>query len=153
MKLLKLLLVLLALIVIVFLPLQAQAQQPKTTILTAGNSTTAVLVNMGCEGTNCVGIAIDATAGGIALTSAKYNPTVTDQPSQFSRAQMASCYNTGAKIWVTDNSAITLASARGRAILDGGTFTIYGYENISAFKAIRDAGVSSTLFCDYYRQR
>lgn len=150
MKLLKLLL---ALIVIVSLPLQAQAQQPKTTILTAGNSTTAVLYNMACEGTNCVGITIDATAGGIVLTSSKYNPTVTDQPSQYSRAQMASCYNTGAKIWVTDNAAATLATARGRAILDGERFTIYGYTNIVNFKAIRDAAVSSTLFCDYYRQQ
>lgn len=120
--------------------------------LKTGNSQVAVLINIGCEGANCVGKTVDATAGGITLTSASYNPTVTDQPAGFSQAQKASCYNTGAKIWVTDNTAITLATGRGKAIQDGGVFDIYGFTAISNFKAIRDAAVSSTLYCDYYRQ-
>lgn len=130
--------------------LSVNAQRHNT--LDTSNSQIAVLVTFACEGTNCAGKTIDNTAGGISLTSANYNPTVTDQPSGFSQAQMASCNNSGAKIWVTVNSAITLSSGKGQPIIDGGSFVIYGYTNIANFKAIRDAAVSSTLYCDYYRQ-
>lgn len=139
-------------LILVCLIVSSPVYAQKTTSLNTANVNLTIVTNLGCEGTNCAGLTIDATAGGIALTASKYNPTVTDQPSGFSQAQVASCYNTGAKIWITDNSAITLSSGKGKPILDGGYFTIYGYTNIANFKAIRDAAVSSTLYCDYYRQ-
>jgi hypothetical protein len=130
--------------------INAQKNQAQNT----GNTQTTILVWMGCEGTNCVGKTVDATAGGVVLDSTKYNPTVTDQPSEFSRAQLAICTNTGAKIWVSSapTTSLTLATSRGQYVLDGGVFSVYNYTNISNFHAIRDAAVSSTLFCDYYRQ-
>lgn len=141
---------LLSFIFVLFLALSPSAQ--KTSAPNTANTNTTILIDIGCEGANCAGLTVDATAGGVALTSASYNPSVADQPAAFSQAQMADCYNTGAKIWVTDNSAITLASGRGKAIQDGGYFQVYGFTNISKFKAIRDAAVSSTLYCNYYRQ-
>lgn len=141
-------LILLTILILTTIPLSAQRHNT----LDTSNSQGAYLVAFACEGTNCAGKTIDATAGGITLTSANYNPVVTDQPAGFSQAQTAVCYNTGAKIWVTSNSTITLSSGKGLAILDGGSFTIYGFASISTFKAIRDAAVSSTLYCDYLRQ-
>lgn len=141
---------LLALVIQGLVATPADAQKHNT--LDTSNSQGAYLVPFACEGTNCAGKTIDATAGGITLTSANYNPVVTDQPAGFSQSQVAVCFNTGAKIWVTSNSAITLSSGKGLPILDGGSFTIYGFTNISNFKAIRDAAVSSTLYCDYLRQ-
>lgn len=142
-------LLLLSLVLLSSISLNAQ----KTNTLNTLTSSQSILVNMGCEGANCAGLTVDNTSGGVVLTSSVYNPTVTDQAAGFSRAQRADCYNTGAKIWVTDNGVITLAASKGRAVLDGGTFSIYGYTNISNFHAIRDAAVSSTLYCDYYRQQ
>lgn len=139
-------------IVLLILAIPSLALAQKTTSLNTANSQESILITFACEGTNCAGLTIDATAGGIALTSAKYNPTVTGLPSGFSQAQIAICTNSGAKIWVTVNSAITLASGDGQPINDGTTFTIYGYTNVANFKAIRDASTSSTLRCDYYRQ-
>lgn len=130
----------------------ASLHAQKTNILNTATSNTTITNSFACEGTNCAGLTIDATAGGIVLTAANYNPTVTDVPSGFSQAQRADCFNNGAKIWVTSNSAITLSSGKGRPVLDGSSFTIFGFTNIANFKAIRDAAVSSTLFCDYSRQ-
>lgn len=132
--------------------ISAPAYAQKTTSLNTANVQIASVVQFGCEGTNCVGITIDATAGGVALTSAKYAPVVADQPSGFSQAQIAICTNSGAKIWYTSNSSITLSSGSGQPAVDGTVFIIYGNANIVSFKAIRDAAVSSTLRCDYYRQ-
>lgn len=138
----------LSLVVLLASPAYAQ----KAISLNTSNVNITQLVWIGCEGTNCAGKTVDATAGGVTLTSSSYNPTVTDLPSGFSRAQVAVCTNSGAKIWVTPTSTITLASAKGQPIPDGQSFTIYYYDNISGFHAIRDAAVSSTLYCDYYRQ-
>lgn len=138
---------LLLLVVLLLIPSLAQAQQ---SLLTT-NVNVAILKSFACEGTNCAGLTIDATAGGTALTSAQYNPSTADNPSGFSRAQRADCYNVGAKIWVTSLSTITLSTGKGMAVLDGGYFTIYGYTDISTFKAIRDAAVSSVLYCTYSR--
>jgi hypothetical protein len=128
------------------------AQQAPQAALTTDKSNATVVIAFACEGTACVGKTVDATAGGIILTVATYNPTVTDTPPMFTRAQSAICTNTGAKIWVTSVPSITLVSGKGQPILDGQIFTIYGYNNIVAFHAIRDAAVSSNLLCDYYRQ-
>lgn len=143
----------LRIVVLIFSVLLASsAFAQKQNALTTDRSNTTLLVSIGCEGTNCAGLTIDNTAGGVGLTSSKYNPVVTDQPSGFSQAQRAICSNTGAKIWVTDVPSVTLSSGKGQFILDGGVFTIDGYTNISNFKAIRDAAVSSTIYCTYYRQ-
>jgi hypothetical protein len=129
-------------------PIQAQRKNN----LDTSNVQISNLVWMSCEGTNCVGLTVDATAGGVTLTSAKYSPTVTDQPSGFSQAQVAICSNSGAKIWVSDGTSFTLATARGMPVNDGSTFIVYGFTNISNMHLIRDAAVSSTVFCNYYRQ-
>lgn len=121
--------------------------------LTTDRVTNSILVNMGCEGTNCAGLTVDSTAGGVTLTSSAYNPTVTDQPSGYSQAQRADCYNSGNKIWVTTNPNITLTTGRGIGYADATYFTVYGYTNIKNLHAIRDASSSSTLYCDYYRQQ
>lgn len=124
----------------------------KANTLNTSNVQITNLIQFGCEGTNCAGLTIDATAGGVSLTSSKYNPVVTDLPSAFSQAQLAICTNSGAKIWVTSNSAITLAASDGQPIQDGTVIYIYGFINIQNFKAIRDSVTSATLRCDYYRQ-
>lgn len=132
-------------------PVNAQKIAP---LNTATANITVVPVWIGCEGANCVGKTIDATAGGITLTSAQYNPTVSFTPSNLTQAQTATCANFGAKIWVSSAPAasLTLASGRGQPIQDGQGFSIYGFTAIANFRAIRDAAVSSTLVCDYYRQ-
>lgn len=137
-----------------FLGIASNSFAQKAIGLNTGNVNTAILDWIGCEGTNCAGKTVDATAGGVTLTSAQYNPTVTDLPAAFSRAQIAVCTNSGAKIWVSvaPSATVTLATAKGQPILDGGSFTVYGYTQISNLHAIRDAAVSSLLYCDYYRQ-
>lgn len=132
----------------------------KSLSLNTDRSQETILIWMGCEGTNCAGTTVDNTAGGVTLTSTQFNPAVgaTFCPSGTNRgmcqAQVAFCSNAGAKIWVSSalTSAVTLASGDGQPFNDGTTFTIYGFTNISNFHAIRDAGSSSTLRCDYYRQ-
>lgn len=137
---------------LLLVPSVALAQ--KTTGLNTSNVQNSYQIEFACEGTNCVGKTVDATAGGVTLTAATYNPTVTDQPAGFSQAQAAFCTNTGAKIWVTStpSTVLTLASGRDTPIQDGQGFWIYGFTNIQNFRAIRDAAVSSTLLCAYYRQ-
>lgn len=132
--------------------LASNVQAQKQNGLNTANVIETILPTFACEGSNCAGLTVDNTAGGVVLTAATYNPTVTDLPSGFSRAQVASCTNTGAKIWITTTPSVTLATGKGRPIVDGGSFIIYGYTDISNFHAIRDAAISSVLNCDYGRQ-
>lgn len=143
----------LSVVCFVLLSLSNNVYAQKANTLNTSNVNIVTMIQLGCEGTNCAGLTVDATAGGVTLTSSKYNPVVADQPSAFSQAQLAICTNSGAKIWYTANSSITLASGDGQPAVDGTTFNIYGFINIQNFKAIRDAAVSSTLRCDYYRQQ
>lgn len=141
----------LVIVITTILPTGVQAQ--KQNALTTDRALSTLLVEFACEGANCAGKTVDATAGGVILTVLTYSPAVTaDLPAGFTNAQRADCINSGAKIWITSSPGVTLASGKGRPIFDGGSFTIYGLTNLTNFRAIRDAAVSSTLFCAYSRQ-
>lgn len=107
------------------------------------NSQVAILTDFDSESITIAGTSIGFTAGTI-------NPVVTDKPAFASQAQRASCQNTGtANINViTDSKAATTSMP---VITPSGTFTVYGYTNITNFRAIRSTGVSSTIYCIYSR--
>lgn len=98
-------------------------------------------------------ITLDATAGGIGFTAATYNPTVTDQLSSFSRAEVAVVNCTGAQARYRIDGAGAVTSANGMLINDGDWFVIYGYANIAAFKGIRTGAVSVTCNATFSRNR
>lgn len=95
-------------------------------------------------------VTIDATVGGVGLTTATFNPTVTDRPGLASEAVLATLQNAGAEIRIAlDGSAPT--SAVGVVIADGASFEMWGIGDITAFRAIRTGGVSSILTAIYSR--
>lgn len=98
-------------------------------------------------------VTLDATAGGVAFTAATYAPTVTDQPSAFSRAELAvvNCNNAQARYRVDSAAAVT--ASVGMLIQDGDWFLIYGYNNIAAFRGIRTGATSVVCDVTYYRNR
>lgn len=111
------------------------------------NSTTLVRKAFAYEA-----ITLDATAGGIGFTAATYAPTVTDQPSAFSRAEMAvvNCNNAQARYRVDGG---TVTTSNGMLIQDGDWFLIYGYAHIAAFKGIRTGATSVVCDVTFYRNR
>lgn len=110
------------------------------------NATTRVRVAFAWES-----VTFDATAGGIGLTSATYNPTVTDKPSEFSRAELAvmSCQTAQIRYRVDGG---TVTSANGMIVNPGDMLMVYGFANISAFRGIRTGGTSGVCDITYYRQ-
>lgn len=95
-------------------------------------------------------ITVDSTAGGVRLTAATINPTVADQPSAYSRASLAVCINQTAQIrYQLSGTAPT--TTLGMPIEIGQTITIYGYDDINAFRAIRTTGTSGVIDCTYSR--
>lgn len=96
-------------------------------------------------------VTVDATVGGVALTTATYNPTVTDGAELVTRATLATLKNVGAEIRITlDGSAPT--SSVGFVIADGASFEVWGIGDITAFRAIRTGGVSSIITAIYSRR-
>lgn len=118
---------------------QAQQQEPL-------NSTTRFRTAFAWES-----VTFDATAGGVALTSATYNPTVTDKPAEFSRAELAvmSCVTAQIRYRVDGG---TVTSANGMLVNPGDVLLVYGFSNISAFRGIRTGGTSGACDITYYRQ-
>jgi len=97
-------------------------------------------------------ITLDGTAGGIGFTAATYAPTVTDQPSAYSRAEMALVNCNGAQArYRIDGGTVT--SSNGMLINDGDWLVIYGYNNIAAFKGIRTGGTSTACDVTFSRNR
>ena len=95
-------------------------------------------------------VTIDATAGGVGLTAATFNPVVTDRPGLASEAVLATLQNIGANIRIAlDGSAPT--ATVGIRIADGASFDVYGIADITALRAIREGGVSSLLTAVYSR--
>lgn len=127
-------------LVLVFIPTQIKAQQqpPNNTTFR-----TAFAYEQ---------VTLDNTAGGVILTAATYNPTVTDTPSSVTRAELAvvNCNNAQARYKV-DGGTVTTTS--GMLIQDGDWFLIYGYNNISAFHGIRTGTTSVVCDVTYYRNR
>lgn len=97
-------------------------------------------------------VTLDATAGGITFTAATYSPTVTDQPSSFSRAELAvvNCNNSQARYKVDGG---TVSTTSGMLVNDGDWFLIYGFANIAAFHGIRTGATSVVCDVTYYRNR
>lgn len=86
----------------------------------------------------------------IGFTAGTINPTVASGLTGASRATVASCTNSGAAIRIL-SSGTTPTTTLGLLVGDGQSFTVYGYTDIAAFRAIRIAGVSSVLDCQYGR--
>lgn len=137
----SLLLSLLLSLLILSLPSISHAQSTLTTLNTQISVVTAF---------NDEQVTIDATAGGVGFTAAKINPSCTNCNPDNSRASRADCKVESADIRLS-LTATAPTSAVGLLIANGSTFTLYGYTNISTFKAIRTAAVSATLSCIYYR--
>lgn len=97
-------------------------------------------------------VTVTGAAGGVGFTAATFNPTVTDMPSQYSRAELAVVNCNGADIrYRVDGGTVT--SSNGMLVRDGDWILIYGYTNINAFRAIRTASTSVTCDATYYRNR
>lgn len=98
-------------------------------------------------------VTLDATAGGIALTSATYNPTVVGTPSSMTRAELAimNCQTAQARYKVDGVAAVT--TSLGMIVNPGDTLQIYGFANIAAFRGIRTGAVSAVCDITYYRNQ
>lgn len=84
------------------------------------------------------------------LTNSVYNPTVTGRPSSQTRADYALITIESACIryWPTGDNPTT---TDGHMICDTGTITIFGFNNIKNWKAIRTASTDVTIQVSYYR--
>lgn len=90
-----------------------------------------------------------------ALTSSKYNPTITDVPSSQSRADYAviTVETDAIRWWPCTGSLCTVGaptSSTGHLVPTGGAFTIYGYGNIVSLRMIR-VTADATIQVSYYR--
>lgn len=95
-------------------------------------------------------ITVDATAGGVRFTAATINPTCTDcVPGTNNRATGASCSLETGDIRILTSGTVTAST--GLYITAGSSFTLYGYTDINAFRAIRVTATSGTINCIYYR--
>ena len=93
-------------------------------------------------------IVVAATA--IGFTSALITPTCTDCPINTLRATLATCTLETANIRVLSDGTDP-TTTDGLLITMGSTFSVYGYTNIAAFRAIRATGTSGDLDCQYSR--
>ncbi len=136
-----------SLVLFFLLTTQVHAQNPGTSLLT-GNVQIAVLKAYANEA-----ITVDATAGGVAFTSSLVNPTCTSCPINTLRAQRVDCVseaNSGAQFRVTITGTAPTTTV-GQLITSGQSFTVYGYSNILAFRAIRTAATSTSMYCVFSR--
>lgn len=117
----------------------AQQQPPKTSL------TNAIRNSFASEK-----ITVDNTVGGVRFTLATINPACTACDPSLNRANAAVCtLETGAIRIQT--SGVTVTSTTGLYVAADSSFTIYGYPDILAFRAIRVTSTSGTLNCTYYR--
>lgn len=96
------------------------------------------------------GEAITVADTAIGFTASLINPTCTDCPINVLRATLATCTLETANIRVRSDGTDPTASV-GLLIQSGQSFEVYGYSNISSFRAIRTTGDSGSLFCEYSR--
>ena len=85
----------------------------------------------------------------IGFTAATINPIVPDQPASSSRASAAVCSLETGDIRILTSGTPT--SSTGLYITAAQSFTIYGYDDISAFLGIRVTSTSGVINCIYYR--
>ena len=97
-------------------------------------------------------VTVDATAGGVALTLATYNPTVTDGAVLRTAAVLATIKNVGAEIRITLDGTTTVTSTVGFVIADGASFEVWSIGDITNLRAIRTGGVSSIITAIYSRR-
>lgn len=144
MRLLKLLP--LILLVNLVAPNEARAQSPGSQLLT-GTSNDGILVAYDGEAITIAGTAI-------GFTTSKISPTCTDCPLNVKRATRADCVtdSAAAEFRALEN-AVTPTAAVGKKYSAGIIFTVFGYENIANFLAIRTAAVSITMYCTYSRPK
>jgi hypothetical protein len=110
--------------------------------LNTGNSQVGILKSYDSE-------QITVAAVAIGFTASKINPTVT---SGSGKAVLATCYNATAEIKILSTGTAPTSTV-GLVIPIGGSFQVWGYDDISNFKAIRTGGSSATLDCQYSRLR
>lgn len=92
---------------------------------------------------------ITVSTSSIGFTAGTISPTCTDVSPEYCRASAASCsVETDAVRVLTTGVAPTATT--GFLVASGTSFTVYGYNDISAFRAIR-VTADSTLNCIYYR--
>ena len=97
-------------------------------------------------------VTVDATVGGVNLTVATFDPTVVDGAELVTASVLATIKNVGAEIRITLESGGVPTSTVGFVIPDGGSFEVYGIDDITNLKAIRTGGVSSIITAIYSRR-
>ena len=95
------------------------------------------------------GEAITIAAAAIGFTSSVINPTSTSTPPNLLWATVATCVNETQSIRILSNGTDP-TSAVGLLIVAGQSFTVYGHNDINAFRAIRVSS-SSAIYCQYSR--
>lgn len=98
-------------------------------------------------------VTIDATAGGIALTAATYNPVVTDSPASMTRAELAVINCQVAQLRYRVDLVAAVTASVGMTFNAGEEKLIYGFTAISQFRGIRTTATSAVCDVTYYRNR
>ena len=98
-------------------------------------------------------ITIDATAGGIALTAATYNPVVTDSPAGMTRAELAVINCQVAQLRYRVDLVAAVTASVGMTFNAGEEKLIYGFVAIQQFRGIRTTATSAVCDVTYYRNR
>lgn len=112
--------------------------------LNTGNVTTGIRKSFDSESITVAGTSIGFTASKIVPTS--QSPATGDL-----RADLATCNNTGAASISILSTGTAATSSNGLIVPAGGTFQVWGYNDISNFRAIRVTSTSSTIVCIYSR--
>src|SRR5438067_3609249 len=87
-------------------------------------------------------ITVDATAGGVAFTAAKIDPS--GQP----QAVQATCHVRTAEISFTYDGTVPTSTV-GQLLEPGDWFTLTGHDRLFRFRAIRTGATSGQLDCEY----
>ncbi len=119
---------------------QPQGNNPKLT------QTTAIRIAFDTQK-----LTVDSTAGGVGFTSSIINPSCTSCDPSLNRASAAACTLETAEIRISTVTADAPTTTTGMLIPAGSSIVIYGYADISTFKAIRTGGTSGVLNCTFYR--
>lgn len=133
-------------LLIILLSISVKAQSPGAVLLT-GTSQDGIVIPYAGE-------AITIAATSIGFTAALISPTCTDCPLNTLRAVRADCVSeTSAFFFRTLDNGTAPTTTIGKLLPAGVIFTVYGYDAIAAFRAIRTAGTSIAMYCTFSRPK
>jgi hypothetical protein len=96
-------------------------------------------------------LTVDATAGGIGLTEAKYHPLGDEGSDRLARsvARVVITVEAASIRYTYDGTTVT--ASVGHLLNSGDVLVLVGEDAIKNFRAIRTTGTSGTIQCTYER--